>query len=75
MWLTQIPWASCIWALPFLTVLAPSKPYYESEKRCHKKLTDWEMVFQLRLWLPNRYLVVVADYSYAVLEFLAACQE
>ena len=75
MWLTQIPWASCIWALPFLTALAPSKRYYESEKRCHKKLTDWEMVFQLRRWLPNRYLVVVADYSYAVLEFLAACQE
>ncbi len=41
MWLTQIPWASCIWALPFLTILAPSKRYYESEKRCHKKLTDW----------------------------------
>ena len=77
MWLTQIPWASCIWAPPFLTALAPSKRYYESEKRCHKKLTDWarQIVFQLRRWLPNRYLVVVADYSYAVLEFLAACQE
>jgi hypothetical protein len=77
MWLTQIPWASCIWALPFLTILAPSKRYYESEGRHHKKLTDWarQIVFQLRRWLPNRYLVVVADYSYAVLEFLAACQE
>jgi hypothetical protein len=61
--------------LPFLTILAPSKGYYESEIRCHKKLTDWEIVFQLRRWLPNRYLVVVADYRYAVLEFLAACQE
>ena len=77
MWLTQIPWASCIWALPFLTILAPSKRYYEFERRCHKKLTDWarQIVFQLRRWLPNRYLVVVADYSYAVLEFLAVCQE
>ena len=77
MWLTQIPWASCIWALPFLTILAPSKRYYESEGRHHKKLTDWarQIVCQLRRWLPNRYLVVVADYSYAVLEFLAASQE
>ena len=60
-----------------MTILAPSKRYYESERRCHKKLTDWakQIVFQLRRWLPNRYLVVVADYSYAVLEFLAACQE
>ena len=77
MWLTQIPWASCIWALPFLTILAPSKRYYESERRCHKKLADWarQIVCQLRRWLPNRYLVVVADYSYAMLEFLATCQE
>ena len=76
MWLTRIPWASCIWALPFLTILAPSERYYESKIGCHKKLTDWarQIVFQLRRWLPNRYLVVVADYSYAVLEFLAACQ-
>ena len=77
MWLTQNPWTSCIWALPFLTILAPSKRYYESESRRHKKLTDWarQIVFQLRRWLPNRYLVVVADYSCAVLEFLATCQE
>ena len=77
MWLTKIPWASCILALPFLTILALSKRYYESKSRRHKKLTDWarQIVFQLRRWFPNRYLVVVADYSYAVLEFLATCQQ
>jgi hypothetical protein len=32
------------------------------------------MIFQLRRWLPHRALVVVADYSYAALEFLYACQ-
>jgi hypothetical protein len=29
------------------------------------------MIRQVRRWLPDRYLVVVADSSYAVLELLA----
>jgi hypothetical protein len=76
MWLTPISWAARIWALPFLTVLAPSERYHEQAGRQHKKITDWarQMVFQLRRWLPSRALVVVADYSYAALEFLHACQ-
>lgn len=70
MWLTSIPWAQRIWALPFLTVLAPSEGYYEASVRGYKKLTDWarQMIFQLRRWIPHRQLVVVADYSYAALD-------
>jgi hypothetical protein len=73
MLLTSIPWARRVWALPFLTVLAPSERYYAQRKRRHKKITDWgrQMICQLRRWLPKRYLVVVADSSYAVLELLA----
>jgi len=76
MWLTEIPWAKRIWALPFLTVLAPSERYHAQVGRQHKKITDWarQMILQLRRWLPHRALVVVADYSYAALEFLHACQ-
>jgi hypothetical protein len=76
MWLTKIGWAERIWALPFLTVLAPSERYHEQIGRQHKKITDWarQMIFQLRRWLPRQTLVVVADYSYAVLDFLHACQ-
>lgn len=76
MWLTKISWAERIWALPFLTVLAPSERYHQQAGRRHKKITDWarQMIFQLRRWLPHRTLVVVADYSYAALEFLHACQ-
>jgi hypothetical protein len=76
MWLTEIPWAERIWALPFLTVLAPSERYHEQAGRRHKKITDWarQMIFQLRRWLPYRTLVVVADYSYAALKFLHSCQ-
>ena len=50
MWLGQVPWAGRHWALPVLTVLAPSARYYQERGRRHKKLTDWarQMVLQLR---------------------------
>jgi len=72
MLLVPIPWANRVWALPFLTVLAPSERYYMGRARRHKKLTDWarQVLLQLRRWLPNRTLVVVADSSFAVLSLL-----
>jgi hypothetical protein len=76
MYLAHIPWAQRVWALPVLTVLAPSQRYYQGLGRAHKKLTDRarQMIIQLRRWLPQRYLVLVADSSYAVLELLHFCQ-
>jgi hypothetical protein len=72
MLLAPIPWAQRVWALPFLTVLAPSERYYKGKARKHKKLTQWahQMVLQVRRWLPKRVLVVVADSSFAVIELL-----
>jgi hypothetical protein len=74
MLLAPIPWAERIWALPFLTALAPSERYHQEREMAHKKLTDWarQMITQVQRWLPNREIVVVADSSYAVLELLAA---
>ncbi len=76
MLLAPVPWAKRVWALPFLTVLAPSARYYAERGRRYKGLTDWarQMIIQARAWLPNRTLVVVADSSYAALELLAAVQ-
>ena len=76
MWLGQVPWAGRYWALPFLTVLAPSARYHRQRGRRHKKLTDWarQMVLQLRRWLPQRSLVLVGDGGYAVLDLLHCCQ-
>ncbi len=76
MWLGQVPWAGRHWALPVLTVLAPSSRYYQQQGRRHKKLTDWarQMVMQLRRWLPRRPLVLVGDNGYAVLDLLHRCQ-
>ncbi len=72
MLLTPIPWAQRVWALPFLTVLAPSERYHEERNMRHKTITDWawQMILQVARWMPGRCLVVVTDGTYAVLEFL-----
>src|ERR671926_1028723 len=74
--LASIPWIGRVWALPFLTVLAPSERYHLSQGKRHKKVHEWgrQLIVQLRRWLPDRTLVVVADSTYAVIELLAACQ-
>src|SRR3954471_24866280 len=71
--LAEVPWAGRIWGLPFLTVLAPSERYNVERGRRHKTLPEWgrQMIRQLRCWLPERALVVVADSTYAVPELLA----
>ncbi|MEP0930298.1 MULTISPECIES: transposase [Cyanophyceae] len=74
MLLVPIPWAQRVWALPFLTVLAPSERYNQTQGRRHKALTDWarQMLIQVRRWLGHRPIVVVADSSFAALDFLAS---
>src|SRR3712207_2690307 len=74
MLLVPIPWAGWVWALPFLTTLAPSERYCREHGRRHKKLTDWarQLVVQARRWMPKRRLVLMADSSFAALELLAS---
>lgn len=77
MLLSPIPWANRVWALPFFTVLAPSVRYYDQSKRSHKKLTDWarQMMLQLRRWLPERQIIVVADGAYTCYELLNSLEQ
>jgi hypothetical protein len=72
MLLAPIPWAGCVWALPFLTILAPSERYAQKRGRRHKKLTDWgrQALLQTARWLPDRRIVAVADSSFSVIELL-----
>src|SRR5436853_499920 len=51
--LARVPWAERVWALPFLTVLAPSERYHQERGQSHKTLPDWgrQMLLQLRRWL------------------------
>jgi hypothetical protein len=77
MLLAPIPWAKRVWALPFLTVLAPSERYYKGKARRHKKLTEWarQMALQVRRWIPKRLLVIVADSSFAVIDLLGQLRQ
>jgi len=74
--LAEISWAQRIWALPFLTVLAPSARYYQQRGLRPRKLTERakQAILQVRRWVPHRRIIFVADNGYAVLELLAWCQ-
>ena len=73
--LVPVRWARRVWALPFLTALCPSERYapYVQRGRRHKPLTERArgLIGQVRRWLPERALIVVADSGYAALELLA----
>src|SRR4051794_4054809 len=75
MLLVPLPWAGRCWALPFLTILAPSERHDREHGRRHKTRTDWarQALLLLRRWLPERALVVVADSGYAAIALLARC--
>lgn len=68
MLLTEVSWANKIWALPFLTVLAPSERYHESNGKAHKKLSDWarQICYQIHRWFPDRECIILGDGSYSV---------
>jgi hypothetical protein len=76
MLLVPLPWASRVWALPFLSVLAASERYAQEQGKPHKKLTDWarQMLLLVRRWWPEREIVAVADSGYACIRLLAACR-
>ena len=69
-----IHWSGRHWALPFLTILAPSARWSEMHRKRHKTLTDWarQAILQTKRWLPDRQLIFVADSGFAALELLAA---
>ena len=59
------PWAGRVWALPFLTALAPSERYNQERGRRPKTLTDGarQLLLLVRRWWPDRALSAVADRS------------
>jgi hypothetical protein len=76
MLLVPVPWAGRVWALPFLSVLAPSERYAAERGKRHKKITDWarQTLLLVRRWWPERTIIAVADSSYASLRLLASCR-
>src|SRR5215210_5386427 len=77
MLLVEVPWASRVWALPFLSALAPSERYAAKRGKRHKKITEWawQLLLLLRRWYPQREIVAVADRAYASLKLLESCRK
>jgi hypothetical protein len=77
MLLVEVPWATRVWALPFLSILAPSERYAAQRGKRHKKITEWawQLLLVLRRWHPQREIVAVADRAYASLKLLERCRK
>ncbi len=75
MLLVPVPWSDRVWALPFLTVLAPSPKTNEANGKRHKTSIDWvgQMVAAVRRWLPERSLVLVTDGGMAAVKLGLRC--
>ena len=69
-----LPFAQRRWALPFLTLLAPSQRHDDTKGKRHKSLVDWarQGILQIKRWLPGRLIIIVADSSFAAIELIAA---
>jgi hypothetical protein len=76
MLLVHVPWNQRVWALPFLTVLAPNRASNQAGGKRHKTSLDWieQMTSQVRRWLPGRRLVLVVDGGLAALKLALSCQ-
>jgi len=73
--LVSVPWSSRVWALPFLTVLAPSEKTNQANGKRHKTSIDWigQMIGQVRRWLPGRQIVLVVDGGLAAIKLGQRC--
>lgn len=63
MMIVPVPWSSRFWALPFLTVLAPSEKTNLANGKRHKTTIDWimQMISVVRRWFPLKEIVLVTD--------------
>ena len=77
MLLVNVPWSTRVWALPFLTVLAPSEKTNIANVKRHKTSIDWvmQMISQVRRWLPTRKLVLVVDGGLMALKLGHRCRD
>jgi hypothetical protein len=73
--LVPLPWATRPWALPFLTVLAPSERTQTKQGKRHKSCVAWarQMLKQVYRWCATRPLVLLVDGGYAAVSLGLAC--
>jgi hypothetical protein len=76
MLLVNVPWRSRVWALPFLTLLAPSEKTNRANGKRHKTSIDWvmQLLCQARRWLRYRQMVLVVDGGLLALKLGHQCR-
>lgn len=72
--IVPLPWCKRPWALPFFSVLAPSKKSNEKAGRRHKTSLDWtrQMVKIVSRWLKRPW-ILLGDGAYACMDLAIAC--
>jgi len=75
MLLVPLPWSTRPWALPFLTLLAPSERANLHAKRRHKTTVDWTLqaVKVITRWLGGRRWTLIGDGAYACVHLAHGC--
>jgi len=73
----RLPWTNRHWALPFLSVLAPSKQVSAKLGLRHKTVPELarQMITLVRRWLPNVPITLMGDTTYSVLELGLRCNK
>lgn len=73
----RLPWSSWPWALPFLTVPAPSPALSAKLGKPHRTLPERAalLVRLLRRWLPGRAIVLVGDSGFGTVDLALACRQ
>lgn len=74
--IVPVPWSNRSWALPFLTILAPSEESNRQANKKHKTSLDWigQMITVVQRWLPMRMLVLVTDGGLAAIKLGLRCR-
>jgi len=74
MLIVPLPWCHRPWALPFMTVLAPSKASNTQQGRRHRTSVDWTIlaVGIISRWL-KRSFVLIGDGGFACIRLGHAC--
>lgn len=75
--LVPVPWSKRHWALPFMTVPAPSEKVCKKLGRRHKTPVELAsfMIRLVRSWQPRQDIVLLADGGYAAVNLVHDCQE
>lgn len=74
--IVRLPWNHRAWALPFLTIPAPSAIVSAKLGQVQRTLPERAalLVRLLRRWLPNRAIVVVGDSGFGTVDLALTCR-